>query len=157
MSEWYCNIDNEILGPIDSSTLKRWGETGQIGPSHGVSRSPNGPWSPASMVQGLTFLQAQGPSILEATTPAVPKPREYAYRMAQLAPTISASSPIEQGNEAAKYLQKVVSENAVNGWEFFRVDSFGVLVPPGCLAALFGGKPEYRSYYVATFRKVKAD
>ena len=65
-----------------------------------------------------------------------------------------AEGGFEKGDEAAKYLEKVVNEWAKTGWEFFRIDEFSVIKTPGCLAVLFGAKAEHFSYYVATFRKV---
>jgi hypothetical protein len=38
------------------------------------------------------------------------------------------------GNEAAYYLQTIANEYAAQGWEFYRVDTIGVVVEPGCLA-----------------------
>ena len=77
----------------------------------------------------------------------------YEYRMVQLAPTISVAAGKEKGNEAAMYLQSIVSENAKQGWEFYRVDEIGVVSKPGCLAGLLGSKETALIYYVATFRK----
>jgi hypothetical protein len=77
----------------------------------------------------------------------------YEYKMVQLAPVITVSSSRVKGNEAADYLKSIVEENTKNGWEFFRVDSIGVLTKPGCLASLLGAKEATLEYYVATFRK----
>ncbi len=58
-----------------------------------------------------------------------------------------------KGNEAAAYMEKVVNEYARQGWEFFRVDSIGVDVQPGCFDALSGKKATSSMYHVITFRK----
>lgn len=77
----------------------------------------------------------------------------YEYRMIQLAPTISVDARKEMGNEAAIYLESIVNEQAKQGWEFYRVDTIGVVTKPGCLGSLFGAKETAIEYYVATFRK----
>jgi hypothetical protein len=43
-----------------------------------------------------------------------------------------------KGNEAAGYLQDLVTQIAAQGWAFYPVNSIGVQVQPGCLASLFG-------------------
>ena len=77
----------------------------------------------------------------------------YDYRMVQIPTSISLRAKDARGQEAAHYLQKIVDENAVNGWEFYRVDQVGVQVKPGCLAGLFGTSAQNLVYYVVTFRK----
>jgi len=39
------------------------------------------------------------------------------------------------------------------GWEFYRVDTIGMIEKPGCLAALFGARAGNFDYYVVTFRR----
>jgi hypothetical protein len=77
----------------------------------------------------------------------------YVYKMYQIAPTLEASPGQSTGQLAAGYLEKIVSRFAADGWEFYRVDTLGIEVPPGCLAALFGAGSSRHSYYVITFRK----
>jgi methylphosphotriester-DNA--protein-cysteine methyltransferase len=79
----------------------------------------------------------------------------YEYRMVQIPPTITVKASEHQGNEAAQYLQAVANEQAAQGWEFYRVDTVGVLSKPGCLASLLGGKAAVIEYFVVTFRKQK--
>jgi hypothetical protein len=76
----------------------------------------------------------------------------YKYHMVQVPPTISVKSKEYKGGEAAGYLQDLVSQVAAQGWEFYRVDSIGVQVQPGCLASIFGASVQERTYYVVTFR-----
>jgi hypothetical protein len=76
----------------------------------------------------------------------------YTYKMVQVPPTISIRARDYRGGEAAAYLESVVNQYAVQGWEFYRVDSIGVQVAAGCLAALFGSGPQQQTYYVITFR-----
>lgn len=78
-------------------------------------------------------------------------PCKFEYQMVQLPSSISVDN--EQGNEAALMLQNVVNGQASQGWEFFRVDTFGVYEPPGCFGALTGDKGTTRQYHVATFRR----
>ncbi|MEK6336592.1 MAG: DUF4177 domain-containing protein [Acidobacteriota bacterium] len=74
--------------------------------------------------------------------------------MVQIPPSITVKQSI--GNEAARYLQRIVNEEANQGWEFIRVDTIGVNTPPGCLAGFFGGQAMTRNYYVVTFRRENA-
>lgn len=77
----------------------------------------------------------------------------YTYKMIQLPPNISVDATSQTGREAADYLESVVNDMAGKGWEFLRVDSIGVQVKPGCLAALLGQGESKSLYYVITFRK----
>jgi hypothetical protein len=79
----------------------------------------------------------------------------YEYRMLQVPPTIVVKQKELAGNEAAYYLQTLANEQAAQGWEFFRVDTVGVVVQPGCLASLFGAQRTVTEYYVVTFRRPK--
>lgn len=76
----------------------------------------------------------------------------YQYRMVQIPPNISVRDA-ERGQEAAQYLQSLVNEYAREGWEFYRVDTIGVEVRPGCLFSLLGRSAEYTQYFVVTFRR----
>lgn len=78
---------------------------------------------------------------------------QYKYKMIQAPPNISVNMRDAKGQEAAKYLEEVVSKYAQNGWEFYRVDSLGVTENPGCLAGLAGQKAVQYLVYVITFRK----
>lgn len=78
----------------------------------------------------------------------------YEYKMIQIPPNISVQAKSHKGNEAAAYLQNVVNNEATEGWEFYRVDSIGVEVQPGCLAGLFGQRSEGTTYHVITFRRL---
>ena len=80
----------------------------------------------------------------------------YQYKMVQVPPTVALASSKERGNEAAIYLARVVNQHSKVGWEFYRVDSIGVQVPPGCLAGLAGAKPTTAVHYVITFRKTES-
>ncbi|MDT4966579.1 MAG: hypothetical protein QOJ64_1316 [Acidobacteriota bacterium] len=77
----------------------------------------------------------------------------YEYKMIQIPPTITVKAKEYRGNEAAFYLESITNEQASQGWEFYRVDTVGVLTEPGCLGALFGGKQAAIEYYVVTFRR----
>lgn len=78
----------------------------------------------------------------------------YEYKMVQVPPNITVKAKEHQGNEAATYLQSVANEQVSEGWEFYRVDTIGVVTTPGCLASLFGARQALIEYYVVTFRKV---
>jgi hypothetical protein len=78
----------------------------------------------------------------------------YEYMMIQMPPTIAIKAAQYRGNEAAAYLQELVNQQAAAGWEFYRVDTVGVVVQPGCLASLlFGRRADHVEYYVVTFRR----
>ena len=77
----------------------------------------------------------------------------YQYMMMQIPPVISVKQKDVQGNEAAYYMQTIANEQAQKGWEFYRVDTVGVVTNPGCLASLLGAKQTHIEYYVVTFRK----
>lgn len=77
----------------------------------------------------------------------------YEYKMVQIPTNIAVEMKKHKGNEAAAYMEKVVNEYARQGWEFFRVDSIGVDVQPGCFDALSGKKATSSMYHVITFRK----
>jgi len=79
----------------------------------------------------------------------------YEYKMMQIPPTITVKAKDERGNEAAYYLQSLANEQAGQGWEFYRVDTVGVVSQPGCLASLLGAKQVMVEYYVVTFRREK--
>ena len=77
----------------------------------------------------------------------------YEYKMIQIPPNIAVAEKGYKGTEAAHYLEKVVNEMARKGWEFYRTDSIGVQVNPGCLGMILGRKQELMDYYVISFRK----
>lgn len=79
----------------------------------------------------------------------------YEYKMVQVPPNIVVKAKEQQGNEAAYYLQSMANEQATQDWEFYRVDTVGVITAPGCLASLLGAKQTLIEYYVVTFRKAK--
>lgn len=82
-------------------------------------------------------------------------PMAYEYKMIQVPPNIVLKAKEVRGNEAAHYLQSIANEQAAAGWEFYRVDTVGVVTQPGCLPSLFGAKQTLIEYYVVTFRKAK--
>lgn len=80
----------------------------------------------------------------------------YEYKMVQVPPNIEVQAKKHRGNEAAIYLATIVNTHAQDGWEFYRVDTIGVNVQPGCLAALLGQKSALTTYYVVSLRKQMA-
>lgn len=77
----------------------------------------------------------------------------YEYKMIQMPPTIAVQAKEARGHEAAFYLEQVVNDWAARGWEFFRVDTLGVVTTPGCLAGLLGAKANLVEYFVVTMRR----
>ena len=84
----------------------------------------------------------------------------FEYRMVQIPPNISVRG-VEQGQEAANFLENVVNEQARQGWDFYRIDTIGVESRPGCTGILLRlltggflrGQLTYTNYYVASFRR----
>jgi len=78
----------------------------------------------------------------------------YEYHMVQVPPTISVKAG-QGGGAAAYYLQEIVDKFAQDGWEFYRIETIGVLEQPGCgcLAALLGIRAQVREQYVVVFRR----
>lgn len=76
----------------------------------------------------------------------------YEYKMVQIPRNIAVRGA-PAGQEAAWYLQDIVNTMAKDGWEFYRVDTVGVIIQPGCLGQLFGQKETQTFYYVVTFRR----
>lgn len=77
---------------------------------------------------------------------------QYEYKMVQLPQTFVLKK--DTGTEIASYLEKLVQDWNVKGWEFYRIDSVGVAVQPGCLAALTGTKTSMTYYNIVTFRRI---
>jgi hypothetical protein len=73
--------------------------------------------------------------------------------MVQIPPSIELRQGTPVGQLAAAYLENVVNTQALEGWDFYRVDSIGVRVAPGCLGAFLGERPSNTEYYVVTFRR----
>lgn len=78
----------------------------------------------------------------------------YEFKMVQLPQTFILKQ--DTGKEIAAYLEKLSADMGHEGWEFYRVDSVGVAVQPGCLAALGGAKQTMTYYNVVTFKRQKA-
>jgi len=64
---------------------------------------------------------------------------------------IKPPSPLSDTYSA--YIQDIVNRFAEDGWEFYRIDSVGVSLQPGCLGGLSGQKAQNSIYYVISFRK----
>ena len=77
----------------------------------------------------------------------------YEYKMVQIPKDIGVKSSKHKGDEAARYLEGVVGEYTVDGWEFCRVDTINVSVLPGCLAKFSGGSTQTDAYNVISFRR----
>ena len=78
----------------------------------------------------------------------------YKYKMVQVPSTLKfTGDPLKFGGAAAAFLQEVVDREAIDSWEFYRVDSLAVVVAPGCLGALSGQKEAFTNYSVISFRR----
>jgi len=83
-------------------------------------------------------------------------PSDYVYRMVQIPPNIEVEAGKVEGNEAANYLNELVAKMGFEGWEFYRIDTVGVVERPGCLAGLLGAASTHTVYYVVTFRMLRS-
>lgn len=81
----------------------------------------------------------------------------FEYQMVQVPPNVQVKTGHGQG-AAATYLQGVVDQHASQGWEFYSIETIGVVESPGCgcLAALFGIRTQVTQMYVVVFRRTKA-
>jgi hypothetical protein len=95
------------------------------------------------------------PDIAESEPEQASLPAPYEYKMVELSPVLAVPTQGQgqDDDEAARYLQSLVNEQAEQGWEFYRVDALGVAERSGLLAKLFGHKLQH--HYVATFRRPK--
>lgn len=78
----------------------------------------------------------------------------YKYKMVQVPPRLEVETANQKAHGAADYLESIVNTMAEYGWEFYRIDTIGVRVQPGCLGVLLGQQTDWESYYVITFRKL---
>jgi len=79
-------------------------------------------------------------------------PRRWRYKMVQIPPNVAIEEGTSTRGVAAGYLELLVEKHAELGWEFYRVETIGIRINPGCLAALLGGQSQMELYYVVTFR-----
>jgi hypothetical protein len=82
--------------------------------------------------------------------------KTYNYMMVQVDPQCMFED--HRGRDpdnttAADYLQHLVSSCAQDGWEFYRIDPFGMTQKPGCLGILFGQREIVFNVYIVTFRR----
>lgn len=81
----------------------------------------------------------------------------FQYHMVQVPPNVNVKSGQTQ-NAAADYLMSIVGHHAQQGWEFYSIETIGVIENPGCgcLGALFGVQATIRQHYVIVFRRQAA-
>lgn len=53
--DWYCQVDQVVLGPLPPNVLKRMAKTGKLKPNDLVKKTEAGRWSPARSIKGLSF------------------------------------------------------------------------------------------------------
>lgn len=117
-----------------------------------------------SRCQAIFLIPAPEPEPTPPPTPPEPIPFEppeptphipasgFVYKMIQL-PFVTVAEGIPITEQAAVYLEGIVNRWAAAGWEFYRIDSVGVRVVPGCLGSLFGMVPKDRLLHVVSFRR----
>lgn len=75
----------------------------------------------------------------------------YEYRMVQIPRDLFVKMGQADGI-AAEYLQSVISQNATDGWEFYRIDNLTVTEKPGCSSSQ---KEALHAVGVISFRRAK--
>jgi hypothetical protein len=75
----------------------------------------------------------------------------YDYRVVPL--SITTDSVGSEAHVAAERVRRVVAQMAAEGWDFYRIDTVGVEVRPGCLGAILGQTSAERSCSLAIFRR----
>ncbi len=83
----------------------------------------------------------------ETTTPQV-----WTYKCKPLAANWATGKQLDAA-AAANALEALINQGAGSGWEFYATEQFTVENQPGCLAALFGGKPTSMIQVVVIFRR----
>lgn len=80
----------------------------------------------------------------------------FEYHMVQVPPNVTVRAGDTRG-AAAGYLQSVVDDYARQGWEFYSVESIGIIEQPGCgcLAGLLGIHARLIETYVIVFRRTR--
>ena len=58
MSNWFLKVNGEILGPFNSTQIRRMAESGEVTPFSLIRKGREGTWSPASRVDGLRFSES---------------------------------------------------------------------------------------------------
>ena len=86
---------------------------------------------------------------------------EWVYKVVALPRTIAVMKKLFKETDSsaivADYVQKVISEGIVGGWEFYRIDTVNLVESPGCLGGLLGQRETSTGYNVVTFRKPKSN
>lgn len=79
----------------------------------------------------------------------------WEYRFVPFTGVVSTSDATrgQAVEQAVTTFAAMVRTQAVDGWEYYRLDSFPVVVPAGCLMALLGGRDSVEPFRVAVFRR----
>lgn len=56
----------------------------------------------------------------------------------------------------AEQLKATIDANIGNGWEFYRIDQVQILVRPGCLGSLLGGREATVALDQVIFRRARS-
>lgn len=75
----------------------------------------------------------------------------WEYRVVPFAASVKAGG--NRVEAAASQFQALIVSNTQGGFEYYRMDHYSLIEQPGCLAAMFGGKPSVITYDVAVFRR----
>jgi hypothetical protein len=77
----------------------------------------------------------------------------YEYRVVPFIGQVK-SAVVSQatGQEVAGQLQALIAQNAVDGWEFYRIETVNLIAAPGCLGGLMGQKAGFLNFNEVVFR-----
>lgn len=67
-------------------------------------------------------------------------------------PTLSADGK-DQAAPAAAQLNKLIDQQAAEGWTYSHLDTFSEFLQPGCLGAMLGHKTQLVNVRLAIFEK----
>ena len=114
------------------------------GQSHGALKRATD-WRPVGEVELPPPTDSAGGASLPPST------AEYTYRVLPL--SIATNAVGDEAQLAADRVGRLVAEMAAEGWDFYRVETVGVLVRPGCLGPLLGQTSAEKTCYLAVFRR----
>ena len=111
--------------------------------------------SPGRVAVDSAYIRPQAVATVTATEPSAEDRHSgaYVYHMVQIPRTVAIQEGESHAGKASAYVQGFVNQFAAAGWEFYRMDGFGIRELPGCFGAFFGARSSQTEYYVVTFRK----
>ena len=72
-----------------------------------------------------------------------------------MAPILLQIRNAKEAEQAVASYGEYINLHAVDGWEFYSLESVSLSENPGCLGVLFGKKEQVTTYYMMVFRREK--